>query len=88
MSCLADTADVVRVKFNLAEQQRQAAAAFQSASGLVYSRTRASEMADELGADEVVLPGPLLCIDRSICSQETHISDSVTCATINVTAGA
>lgn len=63
----------------LAEQQRQAAAAFPSASGLVYSRMRASEMADELGADEVVLPGPLLCIDRSICSQETHASDSVTC---------
>lgn len=40
---------------------------------------RASEMADELGADELVLPGPLLCIDRSICSQETHASDSVTC---------
>ena len=29
---------------------------------------RASDTAEELGADDVALPGPLPCIDRSICS--------------------
>lgn len=36
-----------------------------------HIRIRMSDTAEELGAEEVVLPGPLLCMDRSICGIST-----------------